>query len=114
MKKKKENKKIGQFLDCGYNPEKVEKSVAVQLAEQVENQYRVFAEEIKNIKQQQEKKYRELLSHIATLYLKLEKVENKTDIGMFSYINGKLEALKDRISKLEKETQFSKGYKGEK
>ena len=80
MKKKKENRKIGQFLDCGYNPEKIEKSVAVQLSEEVDNQYRVFREEMENVNEKMDKRYREILSHIAMLYQRLAKADEKIEL----------------------------------
>ena len=82
MKKK---SKVSNFLtgtgnDKVYNPEKIEKSVAVQLAEEVDNQYRVFREETDNINEKIDKRYREILSHIAMLYQRIAKADEKIEL----------------------------------
>ena len=82
MKKK---SKVNNFLtgtgnDSVYNPEKIEKSVAVQLSEEVDNQYRVFREEMENVNEKMDKRYREILSHIAMLYQRLAKADEKIEL----------------------------------
>ena len=82
MKKK---SKVNNFLtgtgnDSVYNPEKIEKSVAVQLSEEIDNQYRVFRGEMRDVNEKMDKRYREILSHIAMLYQRIAKADEKIEI----------------------------------
>ena len=80
-KKSKENNFLTGTADNSvYNPERVRKSVAVQLSEEIDNQYRVFREEMENVNEKMDKRYREILSHIAMLYQRLAKADEKIEI----------------------------------
>ena len=80
-KKSKENNFLTGTADNSIcNPERVRKSVAVQLSEEIDNQYRVFREEMENVNEKMDKRYREILSHIAMLYQRLANADEKIEI----------------------------------
>ena len=93
MAKKKNNFVSGRGNNpMPYNPEKVEKSVATYLAEEIDNQYRVFSGDIKQINEKIDKRYKDVLSHFVVLYSRIAKAE-------------------ERIEILEKENQVLRGMK---
>lgn len=110
MKKK---SKVSNFLtgtgnDKVYNPEKIEKSVAVQLSEEIENQYRVFSEDIKSIKEEMSKIHKELLNHVACLQLKIAQFDNQGVSALVNFfkvmVESKIEMWTQRIGALENRT----------
>lgn len=59
----------------------------VCLQQEVDNQYRVFAEETKEIKESIEKLHKELLGHITVLYMKFAKLDEKGETDLSKLIS---------------------------
>lgn len=59
----------------------------VFLQQEIDNQYRVFAEETKEIKKSIEKVHKELLAHTAVLYMKFAKLDEKGETDLSKLIS---------------------------
>ena len=59
----------------------------VCLQQEVDNQYRVFAGETKEIKKSIEKLHKELLAHITVLYMKFAKLDEKGETDLSKLIS---------------------------